>query len=86
MAEFCLPCWNALNNTKSTRIRYIVSKEYTLCEGCGEARRVIAASRIHYYFYHFKWYIFPITIAGYILYFLYRLIMIPFEIYKQRKR
>ena len=36
MAEFCLDCWNRLNETDALPGKYILSKELDLCEGCGE--------------------------------------------------
>lgn len=41
MAEFCLECWNKLNGAKYTEGDFILAKERTLCEGCGEWKRVI---------------------------------------------
>lgn len=35
MAEFCLECWNDLNESKDEKDPYIFSKEPCLCEGCG---------------------------------------------------
>lgn len=51
MAEFCLDCWNKLNGEKMTERDVILSKEYDLCEGCGEFCRVVEAERAFKLFY-----------------------------------
>ena len=48
MAEFCVSCWNELNETDYPEEAYVLSWDYELCEGCGEYRRVIVAQRKHY--------------------------------------
>ncbi len=45
MAEFCLDCWNRINRKKERSIKYVLSKETELCEGCGKYKRVIV--RVH---------------------------------------
>lgn len=45
MAEFCLQCWNEMNETNNTQDDYILSKELDLCEGCGQWTNVIVARR-----------------------------------------
>ena len=45
MAEFCLDCWNELNETNDSKFRYILSWEKDLCEGCGQYKRVIIVER-----------------------------------------
>ena len=49
MAEFCVSCWNELNETDYPEEAYVLSWDYTLCEGCGEYKRVIVAQRRHYF-------------------------------------
>lgn len=51
MAEFCLDCWNRMHHAHWTERDYILSKEYDLCEGCGEVRRVIEGERTFKFFY-----------------------------------
>ena len=46
MAEFCLDCWNKLNETADSEAVYILSREAELCEGCGEYKPVILAERL----------------------------------------
>ncbi len=45
MAEFCLECWNKINETKDFSYRYVLSWRKELCEGCGEYKRIIIAER-----------------------------------------
>ena len=45
MAEFCLGCWNKLNNTNDSKWRYRLSWEEDLCEECGQYKQVIVAER-----------------------------------------
>lgn len=45
MAEFCLDCWNKLNDTNDSKRRYILSREEDLCEECGQYKPVIVAER-----------------------------------------
>ncbi len=54
MAEFCLDCWNKLNQTSYTEREYILGKDIDLCEGCGEKKRVIEAKRKIRLFYDLK--------------------------------
>ncbi len=41
MAEFCLKCWNEINDKKDTVKDVVLSKEPELCEGCGEFKKII---------------------------------------------
>lgn len=41
MAEFCLDCWNKLNETSLTEKDVVISKDLWLCEGCGKVKNVI---------------------------------------------
>ena len=45
MAEFCLNCWNRINETDDNEKEYIISKDLALCEGCGELKPVIIMKR-----------------------------------------
>ena len=45
MAEFCLECWNKMNNRNDPRWKYVISLEKDLCEGCGEWKRVGVCER-----------------------------------------
>ena len=57
MAEFCLDCWNKINETNDSPCRYVLSKEKELCECCGEYKQVLVIerlwSRIQKYFAQF---------------------------------
>lgn len=46
MAEFCLECWNQINETKDSKWRYILSLRKDLCEECGQYKRVIIVERL----------------------------------------
>lgn len=48
MAEFCLACWNRLNQTADGAEKFIISKHPDLCEGCGLQKPVIVALRSRY--------------------------------------
>ena len=41
MAEFCLDCWNKLNDTNYPKSAVVLSPELELCEGCGEMKHTI---------------------------------------------
>lgn len=41
MAEFCLECWNKINETQDSHWRYLLSLSKDLCEECGQYKRVI---------------------------------------------
>ena len=48
MAEFCLNCWNEINETNDPADKYVISKELDFCEGCGEWTNVIVRVRKTY--------------------------------------
>ena len=45
MAEFCLDCWNKINETHDSKWRYAFSRDKDLCEECGRYKRVIVVER-----------------------------------------
>lgn len=45
MAEFCLECWNKINETHDSKYRYVLSWEKDLCEECGQYKHVIVVER-----------------------------------------
>ena len=45
MAEFCLECWNKINETQDSKWRYARSWGKELCEECGQFKRVIIVER-----------------------------------------
>ena len=57
MAEFCLECWNKINEDCDDKRKYILSKDLELCDGCGEWKNVIVAMRKGYYWHKIKRYI-----------------------------
>ena len=46
MVEFCLACWNQLNDRQDGPERYVLSREPDLCEGCGQREPVIVRERL----------------------------------------
>lgn len=48
MAEFCLECWNRLNQTADGAEEFVISKQPDLCEGCGSWKPVIVTLRSKY--------------------------------------
>lgn len=45
MAEFCLKCWNNINQRNDTERSLILSEELDLCEECGEWTHVVVRVR-----------------------------------------
>lgn len=43
MAEFCLKCYNEMENTQLTEKDVTLSEDVDLCEGCGERKQVVSA-------------------------------------------
>lgn len=41
MAEFCLSCYNEMENTHLTEKDVTLSEDVDLCEGCGERKQVV---------------------------------------------
>ena len=50
MAEFCLDCWNLINETNDKPYKYVLSKEEDICEECGYFTQVVIARRKFYLF------------------------------------
>ena len=86
MAEFCLECLNRINETQDSPKKYIFSKELDLCEGCGEWKRVVIVERKYYYLRKLRYFILPFKIIYWTLYCLWRLLILPYLIYTNRKR
>lgn len=63
MAEFCLDCWNNLNETNDSKKKYILSKDYDLCECCGQWKSVIIMERKSYFIHKLKYLIFLLRIT-----------------------
>ena len=62
MAEFCLDCWNKINESNDSEKKYIISKDLDLCEGCGEWKPVIIMERRAYYAHKLRYVILPLKI------------------------
>ena len=86
MADFCLKCWNEINGTDDPPSKYIISEDLSLCEACGKLTHVIIMERKRYYLEKFKLFCFPVKIVYTILCVLWRIIKLPYLIYKYRKK
>ena len=86
MAEICLDCWNKMNEANYNKRKYIISKDLDLCEECGEWKHVIIMERKAYYMRKFRHIIFPFRIIFYTLYFILRLLLLPYLILKYYKK
>ena len=85
LAEFCLECWNRMNETNDAPDKYIISEDLALCEECGKWKHVIIAERKYYYMRKLRFIVFPIKIIFTVLYVLWRLLILPYLIYKNEK-
>ena len=45
MAEFCLECWNKINESNHSKWRYVLSWNKELCEECGQYKKVVIIER-----------------------------------------
>ena len=70
MAEFCLDCWNEMNETNDPESKYVFSDEPDLCEGCSEIKPVILATKKDYLIYRFRFILVPLD-------FLCRMLLLP---------
>lgn len=48
MAEFCVECWNKINETCDSKKKFILSDDLETCEECGELKHVIIRVRKRY--------------------------------------
>ena len=78
MAEFCLDCWNKINNTNDSKNKYIMSRDLEFCEGCGEWKKVIVMERNIYD----SIYTFPFILIYKTLYCLYKIIIFLYKYLK----
>ena len=85
MAEFCLDCWNKLHGTEHSKTKYVFSKDFDLCEGCGKMCSVVIMEYKTYYMYKLRWFFLPFRIIFYTLYIMSRILISPYLIYKYIK-
>ncbi len=85
MAEFCLDCWNKLNQSNYKKVKYIISKDLDLCEGCGKLKQVIVAERLSYYKYKLRYLILPFRIIYITIYILCGILILPYLIHRYKK-
>ena len=81
MAEFCLDCFNKINKSNDGEEKFVLSKDLDLCEGCGQWKHVVIMERRAYYMHKFRYFILPFKV----LYFLWRVLLIPYVIFKRSK-
>ncbi len=84
MADFCLDCWNEMLNKNDPASTYIITKELYLCEGCAEFKPVVIALRKNYIWRRLKL-IPPINFLCKFFYILWRILILPYSIYKYKK-
>lgn len=82
MADFCLDCWNRINETSESEKEYIISKDLSFCEGCGEFKKVIICKRKAYNAYRFRYVIFIFKFLCVIVFFPY----VVYRYYRIRKQ
>lgn len=82
MSEICLDCLNKISGKNDGKMKYILSRDLDLCEECGELKRVVIVERWVFYRRIFGIFLLPF----YILYFLWRLLILPYLIIKYRKK
>lgn len=70
MAEYCLDCFNHLNQSNENEHKYIISKYPELCEGCGKMKPIVIAKRGNVLLSIFCYLTLPIRIVRYAIYFL----------------
>jgi len=85
MAEFCLNCWNKMNESEDSKKKYILSKELDLCDGCGEWRPVIIMERKAYYTHKFRYFILPVRIIYSVSCFIWSLLLLSYCLFKDYK-
>ncbi|MBR3576619.1 MAG: hypothetical protein IKL42_04350 [Clostridia bacterium] len=85
MAEFCLDCWNKINETNDPAIKYIISKDLDLCEGCGPFKHVIVVERSFYWYRKLRFIIAPFKFIGILIYAIIKLPAFFVCLYKERK-
>ena len=85
MAEFCFECFNKISGNKEKKWKYIISKDLDYCDVCRQWKQIVVAKRLTYYLNKFKFFIFPIIIIVSIIILPYRLVMLPYLIYKTKK-
>jgi len=82
MAEFCLECYNELWGTNKTEQEVILTKYRDPCEGCGQYKPIYICERKHHIRRQLYRKIRPLLM---ILFFLWRLLILPYLLYKDYK-
>ena len=85
MAEFCLECLNRINETKEPAIKYIMSEELNLCEGCVQWKRTVSMYRLSYWLWKLRFIIAPFKFIGIAIYITIKLPWVLWQVYRERK-
>jgi len=86
MAEFCPECFRKIHNKEDDKTKYVLSDTLNLCEGCGEYKHVIIMEQKEYYMYNLRYLILPFKFIYKVIYVLWRILILPYLIYKDVKR
>lgn len=86
MADFCVECWNRINETNYPTTKYFVTRGNYLCEGCGEYKPVIIEEKKQYFIDWLYFFFFPLDYIVKALYVLWRMLILPYIIYKKHKK
>ncbi len=85
MAEFCVDCWNRINKSNLPPSKYKTTKYLCLCEGCGKYKNVIITEKDNYFSYRTAAFQLPFMLIYSIFYLLWKLLALPFKLYKKKK-
>lgn len=84
MAEFCEECWKEMNGDVKW-LKYTISKDLDLCEGCEQWKPVVIVEHQGYYKYIFRFFILPFRIIKDIICTLWKLLLLLHIIVKKIK-
>ena len=65
MAEFCVKCWNEMNNTNYSPNSFILCNDF--CENCGKYTKTIVVKKSYFYKRILRIFLIPIAIVLFIL-------------------
>ena len=85
MSEICFDFFNEIMEGNDKESNYILSDELYICEECGEFKHVIVVAKRSYYKRKFRYLLFPFLLVYKTLYVLWRIVLLPYLIYQQRK-
>ena len=85
MKKFCIKRWHDREEIYDNIENYIFSKNDERCDGCGECKRAEAAARKEYWIYKLHIFIIPFAFICKIIYYFFRILFLPYLIYKYEK-